>query len=333
MKLYLKNIALLSSLFAIVYLIPISIMHAQTKTNPASQSEELGNVSWYRDFTQATSLAKTEDKAVLLLFQEVPGCMTCRNYGHNVLSHPLMVEAIENLFVPLAIYNNKGGKDKQVLEMYNEPTWNNPVVRIVDNEGENLVKRVAGEYSAIALYEAMVTALNKQGKPLPEFMKILGTELTAIQRGTEQEAYFQMYCFWSGEKHLGDAQGVLSTEAGFMDGHEVVKVKYDPMEISKNELNGYAKQANCTPIAESNTYRTSPKDQHYYLRHSDYQYLPLSELQKSKINSALGKNQPAALFLSPRQQLWLKEIGKSKMKMEPLFNLSFVKAWELKSKG
>ena len=47
----------------------------------------------------------------MLLFQEVPGCSTCRNYGHNVLSHPLMVEAIESLFVPLAIFNNKEGKE------------------------------------------------------------------------------------------------------------------------------------------------------------------------------------------------------------------------------
>ncbi|MDG1058474.1 MAG: thioredoxin family protein [Flavobacteriaceae bacterium] len=61
------------------------------------QSEELGQVHWYRDYDKALAVAAKEDKDVLLLFQEVPGCSTCRNYGHNVLSHPLMVEAIESL--------------------------------------------------------------------------------------------------------------------------------------------------------------------------------------------------------------------------------------------
>ena len=86
----------------------VSTLIAQ-RTSLEKQSEELGKVQWYRDYDEALSIAKQEDKNVLILFQEVPGCATCRNYGHNVLSHPLMVEAIENLFVPLAIFNNKGG--------------------------------------------------------------------------------------------------------------------------------------------------------------------------------------------------------------------------------
>ncbi len=64
---------------------------AQDKTNPLNQSEELGKVSWHRDYDQALALAKKESKAVRILFLEVPGCMTCRNYGQHVLSHPLMV--------------------------------------------------------------------------------------------------------------------------------------------------------------------------------------------------------------------------------------------------
>ena len=72
------------------------------------------------------------DKALAVAAKEVPGCSTCRNYEHTVLSHPLMVEAIESLFVPLAIFNNKGGKYKKILGQYGEPSWNNPDVRIVD---------------------------------------------------------------------------------------------------------------------------------------------------------------------------------------------------------
>ena len=148
--------------------------YAQKKTNPSNQSEELGAISWYRDYNTALKLSKEENKPVLILFQEVPGCMTCRNYGHNVLSHPKMVEAIETLFIPLAIYNNKKGADAKVLRKFGEPAWNNPVVRIVNEKGENLVKRVSGNYSKRGLYRAMEKALTKDGGEIPELLQSLG---------------------------------------------------------------------------------------------------------------------------------------------------------------
>ncbi|MEM7186864.1 MAG: thioredoxin family protein, partial [Bacteroidota bacterium] len=159
-------------LFLSLLYIPMSI--AQTRTNPANQDEELGKVSWLRDYETALQLSKQEGKPVLILFQEVPGCATCRNYGHNVLSHPLMTEAIENEFIPLAIFNNKKGKDLEVLRKYREPTWNNPVVRIVDHKGDNIVPRLASDYSAKGLYKAMERALVGEGIPIPEYMIILG---------------------------------------------------------------------------------------------------------------------------------------------------------------
>ena len=84
---------------------------AQQKTNPLKQSKELGKVHWYRKYDEAITQAKKEQKDIVILFQEVPGCATCTNYAYNALSHPLMVEALENSFIPLAIFNNKNGKD------------------------------------------------------------------------------------------------------------------------------------------------------------------------------------------------------------------------------
>ena len=40
---------------------------------PTSQPEELGRVSWRRDFDAALAEAREASKPVLLLFQEVPG--------------------------------------------------------------------------------------------------------------------------------------------------------------------------------------------------------------------------------------------------------------------
>ena len=123
----------------------------------AQQAIELGSVSWYRQIEQAQQAATKKDKPILVLFQEVPGCATCRYYGGQALSHPLIVEAIESLFVPVAIFNNKKGKDAEVLRFYNEPSWNNPVVRIVDSKKKNIVKRVSGNYSKLGIVHAMTT--------------------------------------------------------------------------------------------------------------------------------------------------------------------------------
>jgi len=304
---------------------------AQERTNPSNQTEELGKVSWFRDYDAALKAATKTKKPVLVLFQEVPGCATCRNYGNNVLSHPLMVEAIENLFVPLTIFNNKGGKDKEVLKKYEEPSWNNPVVRIVNSVGWDIVPRVAGNYSSLGLYSAMERALDNQKKEIPEYMRLLKADLLSANGDTVKEKYFKMYCFWSGEKHLGSADGVLSTKAGFMNGYEVVKVKYDSKKINESQLNNYARQAQISPIADNGAYRYSDKDHLFYLRKSPYQYLPLTELQKTRINSALGRGNSPVKFLSPKQIKWLDQLNQQGSKQLVLIDKDISTAWEMKN--
>lgn len=297
--------------------------NAQQKTNPNDQDEELGKVVWHRDYDKAVALSAKENKPVFILFQEVPGCMTCRNYGQNVMSNPLLVEAIENEFIPLAIFNNKGGKDKQILQKYNEPTWNNPVVRIVDNDGKNLTKRISGDYSALAVYNAITEVLQKEGKEIPKYITLLGQELKGNKYGAAKETYYSMYCFWTGEKQLGSNEGVLNTEAGFMNGHEVVKVTYNPEIVSDNTLTSFAKQNKMEPMQKNKSYRASSKDEDYYLQHSNYKYLPLSTLQRTKINSALGSRKSAEQYLSPRQLEWLK----NKKSNQVVFDKDFQEAW------
>ena len=293
--------------------------------NGIAQAEELGKVKWLRDYDKAIALAKKEQKDILILFQEVPGCSTCRNYGNDVLSNPLMVEAIENSFIPLAIYNNKGGKDKIILDKFNEPTWNNPVVRIINTKDKNVVPRISGDYSAKTLQKRMVEALKSYGKDIPDYLTLLGQELAA--NGKSKEKYFKMYCFWTGEKQLAKVEGVLSTQSGFMSG-EVVKVTYDASIVNEKELEKYAKLHSFSPVDASKTYRPAANDIHYYLRHTDYKYVPLTELQQTKINSAIGSGKRGDKFLSPKQRDWLVKIIEGKVKKDKnLLNISFNDAW------
>lgn len=298
-------------------------------TFPMTQEEELGKVEWMRDYEEALARAKKEDKDVLILFQEVPGCATCRNYGHNVLSHPLMVEAIENSFVPLAIFNNKGGKDRKILDKFEEPSWNNPVVRIINTQEKNVIPRISNDYSAATLSLRMKQALLEKKEIVPEYLNLLVEELSAQKANRVDEKYFKMYCFWTGEKELGKLDGVLSTQSGFMNYSEVVKVNYDSRQISEEQLEKAAARNNFQPI-DKGTYKLAAHDLHYYLQHTPYKYLPLTELQKTKINSLLGNNQSGEKYLSPKQKAWLAELRYSNQKAKSLVHTDFAKAWAMK---
>lgn len=303
-----------------------TVAFAQSRTNGNDQPEELGKVSWYRDYDAALAEAQRQDKPVLILFQEVPGCATCQQYGNTALSHPLMVEGIENEFIPLAIFNNKGGNDRKVLEKYGEPSWNNPVVRIVDEKGEDYVDRVAGNYSPGGLLGAMKLALFQTGDGWPGYLEALESELTATT-GQVEEAYFEMYCFWSGEHHLGNHDAVLTTEPGFMGGHEVVKLSYDPTKVNAEDLARYAAKKDIKPAAPKAGYRTATKDHYYQLQKTDFVYLPLTEVQKTKINSGLHRGQDVTGFLSPSQLAHYNEVRKARNKPAELYTMAFPKAW------
>lgn len=286
-------------------------------------AEELGMVHWYRDYDQALAQADTEDKPVFILFQEVPGCSTCRNYGHNVLSHPLVVEAIETYCIPLAIYNNKGGADRAILDKYKEPTWNNPVARIVDAQGKALHHRIAGDYSARAVLNAIIQVLEDSNTPIPAYLAIAAQELSPSMT----EDYYQMYCFWSGEQTLGQIDGVIDVESGFMGGTEVVKVTYDDTKTSQSKITTIAEKHKIKPIARPSKYRLASKDVHYYLRNSDYRYLPLSTIQQTKVNSALGARQDPSIYLSPAQIGWLRDIRADILSKESRYDQTFADAW------
>jgi peptide methionine sulfoxide reductase MsrA len=308
--------------------------------------EELGMVNWIRDYDQALEMSEKLDKPVFILFQEVPGCATCKNYGNNVLSHPFIVEAIEDEFIPLVVYNNKGGADGKVLRKYNEPSWNNPVVRIVDAKGENIVRRLYGNYSQIGVIEKIIEALLNSNKLVPDYLYLFAEELQTKQ-GLLKESYVSMYCFWTGEKVIGDIQGVAETEAGFMDGKEVVRFKYNPSMVSYDDVLKKAGKAKCADSAYSDdleeqkiaaritkqkskstkAYRAD-NDVKYYLSNTVYQYLPLSNYQAQKMNVALGKGEVVADYLSPRQKKLLEHINQNRNKKWNVVYLGdFVENW------
>lgn len=271
---------------------------------------ELGTVSWLRNYNTAIERGKKEQKPVLILFQEVPGCQTCQRYGQDVLTHPLIVDAIEHYFVPVAIFNNRGGADATILKKYGEPAWNNPVVRVINAITEqDVAPRVGNNYTPGGLVRAMIQALTKsQGQAL-EFLHVLEEEFTGRHQGLT-EATFAMYCFWTGEKLLGGLDGVIQTRAGFSGGREVVKVWYDASKLPASQLEKFSQQNQCEKTNSGNfRHDHTPK---YFISNSPYRYIPMSETQASRINSLLGQHKDARTLLSPTQLNWLEEVQKTK---------------------
>ncbi len=290
---------------------------ASTRATPV----ELGDIEWRRDFAAATEEAHRAKRPLLVLFDEVPGCATCVGYGRTTLSHPLIVEAAETLFVPVAVYNNVEGADRDVLTSFQEPTWNNPVVRFMSADRAPLAPRLAEDYSVVALASSMVTALEASGVSRPGYLALLAAEEQSHGR-TPETASFAMHCFWEGEALLGGFDGVVATRTGWIEDSEVVEVQFDPSVVEFGSLVTRAAGMQCAHHVHTTTpaqrrivekslgkeaakdrgsLRPTPGDDKHALRSTPWRFVPMTPMQAARVNAAVAGGRSPAPFLSPRQ--------------------------------
>jgi hypothetical protein len=125
---------------------------------------------------------------------------------------------------------------------------------------------------------------------------------------------------------LGKIDGVITTEAGFMAGHEVTLVNYDPAVISLPQLITAAEKVECAnvvsvhatdlPAAKTTRlkigtisgYRTAPvSDQKKQIGGTPAEKLTLSPAQATKVNAWIRTDPAKALsFLTKSQRAQLK---------------------------
>ena len=266
------------------------------------EHRELGEVAWLRDHDRGVALAAEQGKPVLLLFQEIPGCSTCVRFGQDALTHPLMVELIADRFVPVAIFNNHPGADAEILRRYDEPSWNNPVVRFLGPDGAELLPKLADRYDALGLHEKITAVLELLGDDVPGYFRLLGRDLL-VEYGLSKCVTYTTPCFWSGETSLAQHPAVITTDAGWVDGEEVVQVHFDPRAASRHDLDAYARAEGFSPI-ESGSFGVDREPQ-FYLRKSSALHLPLTPAQRTQINLAVPYRGSLADLLSPQQSAWL----------------------------
>ncbi len=274
-------------------LLAISSARCQQPQPATSNPVAVGTVAWGRDYDAALASAKTTGKPVFLLFQEVPGCAGCQQFGRDVLSDPAVVKTIRDNFIPLLIPNNAVGRDAEVLAKFNEPAWNYQVVRFLDAEGHDLIPRKDHVWEAPELQQRMAMALKKSGPP----------KATA---GRVERVAIAQYCFWEGEKTLGGIDGVLRTEAGYIQGREVTLVDYDPAKLPLAELTRKAQAAGVATqvFATLDGYEKAPdSDQKRQIQSTPFARMKLSPEQATKVN-AFARTDPkrAAAFLAEKQQ-------------------------------
>jgi hypothetical protein len=171
---------LLQFIFTLPLLTTASLAFADPESNPI----EVGHVKWQHDLDAARAASKQSGKPLFVLFQEIPGCAGCQKFGAEVLTQPLLVDAIENEFIPVLVYNNRNtGPDLELLKQFNEPAWNYQVIRFLDHNAKDIIPRKDRIWTADALAARMIETLEKSHRPVPPYLK----NITAFARTTPQK--------------------------------------------------------------------------------------------------------------------------------------------------
>jgi len=132
--------------------------------------------------------------------------------------------------------------------------------------------------------------------------------------------------------------GVRSTRVGWLDGREVVDVRFDPALLSGTDVLRAARESGCAdrvwvagreelerardllgeraqPLRDEPS-RAQASDEKYYLGNSPLRFLPLTPLQVTRLNSVLGRGGDSGSVLSPRQFL-LSERIQARLERDP----------------
>lgn len=106
------------------------------------------------------------------------------------MTNPLIVEAAEELFVPVLVYNNKRGDDEKLLKHFNEPAWNNPIIRYMDGNETDLTPRKELVLTVPETAQRMANSLRKAKAEVPAWLDGLAVPARAKQL---KRATFAMY--------------------------------------------------------------------------------------------------------------------------------------------
>ncbi len=325
-----------------------AVKNDASELNPVDKNSKLGRVHWLESYSEALERAETENKPILVFIYNSSNYLVPDN---SALIHPLTVEAIESLFVPVAFSEQKGNLSKR-LEMVDLQTVFDSVILITDTQGNELTQKLYNSQAVAPVTEILTSSLYNAGYPIPEYLQVIHSESGA--KGKTETAVITQHCFWSGEVELGVHDAVVFTEPGYIDEFEAIRIVFDNSKVSYKNLletvkslgllnRAYPlndKQYNeAVEILEKSNVRyvnqleyipaSNRKHYKFYLGKTVYRFVPMTSRQALLVNNALFFETDPDVFLSPRQIEMYKFIkGTQRLRWENHIDSSdFTQSW------
>lgn len=303
-------------LFASILLIVMAIGASWMSANGDADRplSEAAVIPWLHDLDSALSQSKVSGKPVLALLHGVSDCTDCQSIRHELSSHPLLAEATADEFVALQINSRQSQR----------VTSSDRALRFFDSRGQALLSPTSNPHSTMSIAQQMAHALHTANRPVPRYLQALAMERDVSKH---KRSAFAMFCYWIGEYELGKIDGVISTEAGWLEGREVTLVNYHEDHLALPQLAEKAAEVRCAqkvfaPTKEErqilasspirlvvgtldDRYRKAkPSGQKKQIQRWDLSgVLGLTSMQLTKLNAFAPDDRQLALsWLSPRQR-------------------------------
>lgn len=142
-----------------------------------------------------------------------------------------------------------------------------------------------------------------------------------------KKTIYETPCFWSGETTMAQHKAVYTTLPGFIGNREVVAIDFDTNMTSLKEMDDYAKEQGFFLINNHSAFKVD-KDPQYYLKKTNYKFLPLSKTQRSKINLAIPYKINPEQYLSPKQLYWLYHKDLNSLSHPKAYELDIAQSWD-----
>ncbi len=165
----------------------------------------------------------------------------------------------------MAVFNNIGGVDRKVLESFGVPTWNNPVVRILDAEQKPLVPRFSGFWECEA----------RLGR-LPQSSRVGFLHDAEVVEVMFDPSVLSREAMWR--------------EASTLDCATRVFTRSGADQVAASQIVG------ARAVRTDALFEPSAKDTKFYLKQAGRSEAGLSALELTRMNAALrfGENADAA---------------------------------------
>lgn len=98
------------------------------------------------------------------------------------------METIETSFVPVAIYNNVEGRDRDILTKFKEPTWNYQVMRFLDAQENDVLPRRDRIWTTHQVSTRLTEALAASKRDIPDHLRLVAAETAGTDNAARSEA-------------------------------------------------------------------------------------------------------------------------------------------------